>query len=308
MSPTKLMLVALCVGLPYPLSAEEIWGINGNAFNRLFVFDSATPGTTTNLIVSGLNAGDYLKSIDFRHSDGQLYAICDNISSPPGSLYRIDRTTGAATLLVSDALLFSNVNNEVSSSWNPVTDELRFVMETDVNRRIAGSFGPVSSDTNLAYAAGDPNFGANPRIVGLAYTNKQAPVAASTTAFGIDSDLDVLVRLGSVGGAPTSPNSGQLFTIGALGIDFNTITGFDISGNVAYATTALNHFYTIDLATGAATFRGDIAGTPAGFSTRDIAVTSIPEPSTAGLALAGAAFAAMARRLRRRIAPSSKDL
>ena len=44
----------------------------------------------------------------------------------------------------------------------------------------------------LAYAAGDPNAGANPNVVGSAYTNNFAG-ATTTTLYGIDSDLDILV-------------------------------------------------------------------------------------------------------------------
>gem|GEM_PF-4885204 len=40
--------------------------------------------------------------------------------------------------------------------------------------------------------------------------------AAQTTTFGIDSTLDILVTPGSVNAGPTSPNSGSLFTLGAL--------------------------------------------------------------------------------------------
>lgn len=76
-----------------------------------------------------------------------------------------------------------------------------------------------------------------------------------------------------------SPNSGQLFTIGALGLDAGDLVGFDITPNgVAYVsstapdgtTSALG---TIDLATGAISTLGDIGG---GQSIRDIALAAGP--------------------------------
>ena len=53
----------------------------------------------------------------------------------------------------------------------------------------------TATDATLAYAAGDPNFGANPNEVALAYSNNVAG-ALSTTLYGIDSGLDVLVMQG----------------------------------------------------------------------------------------------------------------
>lgn len=87
-----------------------------------------------------------------------------------------------------------------------------------------------------------------------------------TTLFGIDSALDVLVTQGSVNSAPTSPNTGQLFTVGALGVDTGDLTGFDVSifgGPCATLTRTggtSSTLYTVNLTTGAATPVGAIGG------------------------------------------------
>src|SRR5436309_896480 len=65
-------------------------------------------------------------------------------------------------------------------------------------------------------------------------------VATTTTLFGIDSNLDVLVRQGSVDGTPVSPNTGQLFTVGPLGVNTTNLVGFDISGTTGTAYAALS--------------------------------------------------------------------
>jgi hypothetical protein len=114
----------------------------------------------------------------------------------------------------------------------------------------------AATDTTLTYATGDPNFGTTPSDPGAAYVNNTA-AAPSTTLFGIDTGLDILVRQGSVGGTPLSPNTGQLFTIGPLGIA-SSDASFDVSGvtGIAYATLCNGlacSFYTVNLSTGAAT-------------------------------------------------------
>lgn len=128
--------------------------------------------------------------------------------------------------------------------------------------------GLAGNDSSLTYAFGDANFGSNPNIVGTAYTNS-LPGAITTTLYAIDSGLDMLVTL------PT-PNNGQMFTVGSLGVNTSNAVGFDITGNdgVAYAalTVAPNIFstlYFVDLASGTAVMQGNI-GTPSAL--RGIAV------------------------------------
>ncbi len=135
-------------------------------------------------------------------------------------------------------------------------------------------------DTNLAYATADPNAGVDPNFVASAYTNNLSPPPATTTVFGIDSGLDVLVRLGGVNGTP-SPNTGQLFTVGGLGADTDDRTGLDIATDpagpvdTAYASLTAPGSDTsvlanINLSSGAATPVGQIG--PGGFAVRGLAI------------------------------------
>ena len=86
--------------------------------------------------------------------------------------------------------------------------------------------GLAGTDTNLAYVAGDPNFANNPNVTHSAYTDNFAG-ATTTTLYGIDAGLDILVRQGGLNGTP-SPNLGGLTTIGGLGINIAEDGGFDI--------------------------------------------------------------------------------
>jgi Domain of unknown function (DUF4394) len=232
--------------------------------NGLEQFDSATPGIpSAPVTITGLNAGDVLLGIDFRPATGQLYAV-----STQGRMYVINTTTGVATQ-VNDPLSppFTPSGTDFGMDVNPVVDRIRVVSDADQNLRLnpAGTLSAI--DVALAYNAADTNAGKNPNVVALGYTNNVSG-AVSTTLYGIDSNLDVLVTLGSVNGTPTSPNTGQLFTVGSLGVDTTGVAGLDISpSGTAYAVlhTAVggvgSFFHTINLATGAATLVGAIGGT-----------------------------------------------
>jgi hypothetical protein len=242
-------------------------------------FDSATPGTVSGPVaITGLQAGEGLVAIDFRPATGGLYAL-----SNAGRLYALNTTTGVATQIGMGTV--SLTGNFFGMDFNPVVDRIRVVSDADMNLRLNPNDGTLVggvNDTALAYAMGDTNVGKNPNVVALGYSNNVAG-AATTTLYAIDSLWDVLVTLGSPGGSPTSPNTGQLFTVGPLGspvnLDITDAAGLDISpiGN-AYAVlhTVVNPvgaFYTMNLGAGIATLVGAIAGQA---SVVDIAVRAGP--------------------------------
>jgi Domain of unknown function (DUF4394) len=239
--------------------AETVLALS-NGGNQLERFDSATPGTVFGTVsITGLQAGETLLTIDFRPANGQLDAL-----SNQNRLYTVNPTTGAATQVGSSGA-FTLSGTFFGMDVNPVVDRIRVVSDADQNLRLNPNDGTLTAtDATLAYAAGDPNFGANPNEVALAYSNNVAG-ALSTTLYGIDSGLDVLVMQGGPGGIP-SANGGVLTTVGALGVDTSGLAGFDISpGGTAYAMLHSlpllpGDIYTINLATGAATLVGAIGG------------------------------------------------
>jgi hypothetical protein len=114
----------------------------------------------------------------------------------------------------------------------------------------------IQAEQRADDVAGDSGMGLAPRVVGSAYT-KNVSGTSVTTLFGIDSNRDVLVRQGGLGGVP-SPNGGLLTTIGS-GLGFNTsdLVGFDISGTSGVAFASLtpatggpSQLFTINLTTG----------------------------------------------------------
>jgi Domain of unknown function (DUF4394) len=272
--------------------AELVYAVT--VFQELISFDSATPGSllASPTAITGFTTpgGEALAGIDFRPATGQLYGL----SNVPGSIYRlytINPSTAVATQIGSDITTLSATF--LGFDFNPVADRIRITTDADQNLRYNPDTGLIAAtDGTIAYAAGDPNFGANPNIVGSAYSNNFAG-AASTTLFNIDSTLDILTT-------QNPPNNGTQNTIGALGVNFSNTVGLDISpaGN-AFATSGdpanfATDFYRINLTSGAATLVGQL---PAGVLLRDIAV--VPEPSSLGLVLIASVVLVSRRRSQR---------
>jgi hypothetical protein len=243
--------------------------------NDLLQFDSVTPATITRSTpLTGLQAGETALGLDFRPATGQLYVL-----GSTSRLYVVNPTTGVATSVGAAPFGTALSGAAFGVDFNPVPDRLRIVSDTGQDLRINPNNGVDTVDTALAFAAGDPNAAADPNVVGSAYSNNVAGTS-TTTLYGIDSNRDALVLQGSVGGTPTSPNTGQLTTVGPLGFDTTDQVGFDISGvegsdlGTAFASltapgATTSRLFTVNLTTGAATSLGSIGG---GRTVRDITV------------------------------------
>src|SRR2546423_4451400 len=232
--------------------------------NRLLFFDSAMPGTITKSFTVSTVGSEALVAIDFRPATGDLYAMAVS-----GRLYVLNLTTNAASIPpVAPTPL---VGTSFGFDFNPTVDRIRVTSDGDQNIRLNPNDGSLTAtDTNLAYAASDVHVAGNPNIVGSAYTNNFVG-ATTTILYDIDSTFDTLVY-------QDPPNSGQLHTVGNLGVNTNDMVGFDISQATGTAYASLTQgsaaLYTINLASGAATLVGTIAdpATLAGQLVIDIAV------------------------------------
>jgi Ca2+-binding RTX toxin-like protein len=234
--------------------------------NSLVSFSPDNTRQTTRIKVTGVKGN--LVGIDFRPANGLLYGVSD-----ANLVYTIDPNNGKAQLVSNNPTPFSLNGKAFGIDFNPVPDRIRVVSDAEQNLRLNPDTGGLARnpdgtnaiDTALAYAAGDRNANVDPNIVAAAYTNNFAG-STTTSLFDIDSKLDTLVRQGGANVPPgtPSPNTGQLFTIGSLGIDFKS-GGFDIFSpapginnvNLAYAVTG-SSLYSIDLSTGSATNLGKV--------------------------------------------------
>jgi hypothetical protein len=240
-------------------AAELLAGVAANG--RLVVFSSDDPSEASVVQVSGLAQGESILGIDRRPATGQVYVL-----GSTSRLYTIDVDTGAATAVGSAPFTPSLSGTRFGFDFNPTVDRIRIVSDSGQNLRAHPDTGVVAFvDAPLAYAAGDPGFGSMPAVAGAAYTNSDADPATGTALYDIDEQAGALVT-------QNPPNDGKLNTVGSLGIDFESIGGFDIavSDGTAYAgfvheprgngNSRRSVLYTIDLATGEATKVGKIGG------------------------------------------------
>jgi hypothetical protein len=249
-------------GLALPLpTAYALTTTNGG--DRIVGFNEAAPRTLlSDVAITGLQSGESLVGIDFRPANGLLYGLGSS-----NRLYAIDPVTGAASQVGTGQFAVGLTPGAAGFDFNPTVDRLRFVNQAGQNARLnpdTGAIvdadtltGGIQLDGNLAYRAGDRNFGNSPAGVGAGYTNNFAG-ANSTTLFVIDSNSDVLVR-------QDPPNNGVLNTIGSLGINASGVLGFDIrsvGGNekavAALEVGGVSSLYNINLTSGQASIIGQI--------------------------------------------------
>jgi hypothetical protein len=306
-------LAALGLGVLAPAAARAvpIYALDTKPAQHLIGFDSADPSNlTSSFAISGLAANERLLGIDYRVNAaapadaGTLYGV-----GSFGRIYTLNPATGAATFVtaLSDSTTGSPVTltgTNFGVDFNPNSGLLRIVSESNQNLSV-----DVTAATNNTFADANLNGPGSPIVANIAYDRSDTDGSTPTTLYGIDSNANALVTIGSINGSPTSPNSGAILTVGPLGtIDPVAAGGFDIAGaGTAYAallpsTTSstpppVSSLYTIDLATGQATFVGTIGLQEDAIVIQGLAV-AVPEPT--GLALLGAGAGLLVRRSRRR--------
>jgi hypothetical protein len=275
-SPARIAVLGV-MALFAPESRSEL--LYGLSQNTLFTFDSASPGTIGGIRpVTGLQGGESLIGIDIRPETGGLYGLGSSLR-----LYTLDPATGAANPANLSPFGSSTIGLNYGLDFNPVPDAVRVVNTAAQNFRVSPSGSLLANDGTLAYGVGDQNFGLDPKIAGVAYSNNN-PDATTTALSGIDSRTDSLVVI-------SPPNAGVISTKGLLGVNTTEQVGFDISGftGIAYASLtrpgeSRSGLYRIDLNTGAASAVGNI-----GFSSPvdGLTVVVVPEPSTSVMLMLG---------------------
>jgi hypothetical protein len=265
--------VAACASLGEPEGQprkELVFAVTDS--NRLISFNAGQPRKILSTKpLTGLQPGEAVLGIDYRVHRGILYAL-----GSTGRLYTIDVDAGAVKQVGQGTFAVALTGSEFGFDFNPTVDRIRVASDSGQNLRLHPDSGAVVDgnaaapgvqiDGALAYAPGDRNAGQKPSIAAAAYTYNKVDEKI-TTNFAIDGKLDVLVMQGSrEGRTPViSPNTGQLFTVGSLGVGESARVTFDIADvtNAAFAAftksgASASRFYLIDLETGRATFLGTI--------------------------------------------------
>jgi Domain of unknown function (DUF4394) len=225
---TSAVTAALFPGISAQVPGLNVQYYAINANNEFFVLQ----GTNFNRVntISNLAGNDQINGIDVRPADGQIYALSNN-----SRLYTINPANAVATL-VSTVAPTGGVGNSSLVDFNPVVDAIRIIGDNDQNFAVVkganGILNTVAQQTSVAYAVGDTGQGANPRLVGGAYTNN-FDGAATTLFYALDADRDKVVTIANLANGSSATGGGQLKTVGTLftngvATDFNSTADFDM--------------------------------------------------------------------------------
>jgi hypothetical protein len=240
--------------IPSPTPEPEpgpVSGLQGRAIfgltcaNQLVLFGSGNPEALQRQVqISGMSAGSVMAGIDFR--GGDLYGV-----GTDSRLYTVDTLTGAAAS-VGGPFAPALTGEHFGMAYDAGHDLMHVAsVESNQSLEINPATGPIAAARpDLAFAAGDAHEGTNPAIAGEAYHG--------SVLYAIETNENALVTV--------SPATGALTTIADLSFNVYLCAGFDVdTDGTAYAALSTDNgseLYTIDLAGGAATLLGHIAGSP----------------------------------------------
>jgi hypothetical protein len=282
-------------------------------------FNTATPGTSVSVTISGVTMGETLVAIDYRPATGQLFGLGINATMNTGTLYVLDPQSGVATAVgTPSGIAFVQGDGTTAVDFpdpamagygfdfNPTVDRIRVVTSTGLNFRLrpdtgAAVDGNLNTGLNITGVNTDANItgGGITGASATAYTNSfgQSLMGGVTSQYTLDAATNSLA-------IANPPNSGaqtsiKTVTLNGATLDFTDVSGFDISGGVRVTTSgtvasgfgtavltvnSVSSLYRIDLSTGAATLIGAAPVALNGLATGDTPAGTI--------AFGGATFSA----------------
>lgn len=258
--------------------AEEILGVRDDG--ALVTFDSATPGTLRSVRqVSGLADGDLVVGVDFRPSDGSLYAV--GISS---RLYRIQPETGVAVAISSIPFTPNLEGTDFGVTFETSGAAIRVTSDTGQNLLLDVATGATTAiGGKLVYAAGDAFAGQTAGVVACTWTFTELD---GNVLHGIDLARGRLVRI-------DNPATGSCLTVGPLGVTglvgggYTALDASPDTGKVFAVLDALNdsvsRAYSVSLVNGVASS----LGSPLPALLRAAAVVPSSPPAPPGTRLTG---------------------
>ncbi|WP_167856708.1 DUF4394 domain-containing protein [Hymenobacter aquaticus] len=189
-------------------TAQTVFGLSGTDLTSV---DIANPTVRSRKTIVGVTAGQVLVGIDFRPATGQLFALGYNATAQQAQLYTLNYESPLAVTQVpatavggANSLNLGTNLDRIGFDFNPTVDRIRVVSTNDQNLRLNPNDGTVTPDGALAYNAGDANFGQNPFIGSVAYTNSFIGSTA-TVLYSVDEERSLLT-------IQNPPNDGKLNT------------------------------------------------------------------------------------------------
>lgn len=264
-------MLAVAFAFASAADAEEILGVRDDG--ALVTFDSAAPGTLRSVRpVTGLADGELIVGVDFRESDGSLYAVGNT-----SRLYRIQTETGVAVAISSIPFTPNLEGSDFGVTFEPSGATLRVTSDTGQNLLLDAATGATTAiDARLTYAPGDVSAGLTAGIVACswAFTEQDGNVL-----YGIDLARGTFVKI-------ETPSAGTCRTVGSLALTGLVAGGFsslDVSPDTGKLfavldtmNDAVSRGYSVSISTGVASPLG--AAVPALLRAAAVAAASPPAP------------------------------
>ena len=177
------------------------------------------PRATTANTAGALDPTEVIQDIDYRNSEGALYALTK--TGTQGRIIRIDPNSGTfirLSTLVSDGTTTQIALTDTSYTidFNPVVDRLRVIGSNGANLRVDVSTGDTATDSNIA---------AGNTITGAAYEDTFTSTGRGTRLFTLDSSTNDRVNLQNPPNDGTQSDPKSL--LGSTNVD--SIDGYDIN-------------------------------------------------------------------------------
>lgn len=275
-------------------AAESLVALNSN--NQIGVFDSGAGVVNTTLFntITGINVGEMFVGIDLRPSNNLIYGLTTS-----NNIYTIDAYTGVSSYVATlSQPVVDGVNKSYGFDFNPVADRtpnasLRLISSAGDNYAVNITTGGVTVATSIPTG-----------YTGAAYLNSDASMPdtapASTALYYVNADNDTL------GFAPTGFNNPTITTVGSLGADVFSATGFEITNTSnAYGAFTLagnpgdSGLFSVNLATGNAIQIASFVGNVNGLTSAPL--SPVPEPETYALMLSGLGLIGFVSRRRKQM-------
>jgi hypothetical protein len=232
------LALGACREPSFDVDGLTVFGLDGAG--NLVEFGTESADRVRRQELEGLEENESLLGIDGRGrgEDVELFGIAST-----GRPVRVTPLGGAVTPLGGPVVPLPE--GPLGVDLEPGGGVLRVLTAGGRNLRIDLATGAAADEGALAYAPGDPGAVTTPRLVAAAY-------APDGTLYAIDSNRDALVTL-------PSPATGQVRTIGPLGVNASDDAGLDVvdagGKRLAFATLTVGtatEFRSVDLATGTA--------------------------------------------------------
>ncbi len=210
--------------------------------NRLAAFPATFPAGFENpTMITGVNDGETLVSIDRRPQNGFLYGLGYNAIAGSVQLYSISSQTAVATAIGTAGRFVDgsgasvriglDANTVFGIDFNPTVDRIRVVNSAGQNFRMNPNNGALVDGDSMTPGVNmdGPINGPTMSVHETAYTNS-SPNVTVTTQYTIDQTTDAVC-------IQNPPNAGTQSMCVNLSVPVETVQGFDIPPSVTVNTS-----------------------------------------------------------------------